>query len=84
MMSEQELDSLIETFYPGTAEEIRKKIADLRVQAMMFDMDIDWELLELVPKTQQKEAVWLTRWLNRFHESDNLAESPEQNLEEDI
>lgn len=83
-MNNLELDSLIETFYPGTAEEIRKRIADLRIQAMMFDMDVDIETLELVPKTQQKEAVWLTRWLNRFNEGDNFPETPEQNLEEDI
>ena len=52
--------------------------ADLKVQAMMFDMDIDWETLELTAKNDYKEAVWLTRWKEKVADGDAGAESPEQ------
>ena len=52
-------------------ETLHKKMADLKVQAMMFDMDIDWETLEVVPKSKAKlEAVWLTRWKDKVDQSD--------------
>lgn len=61
----------------------RRFIADLKIKAMMFDMDIDWDLLELTPKVQHTKPVWLERWLNRFDEGDNFPDSPEQNLDEE-
>jgi len=52
-------------------EILDKKVADLRIQAMMFDMDIDWETLEVVPKSKvEPEAIWLTRWKEKVDQSD--------------
>lgn len=48
-----------------------KLVADLRVQAMMFDMNIDWETLELVPKVQvEEDPFWLARWKEKRDQSD--------------
>lgn len=47
-----------------------KVLADLKIQSMMFDMDIDWDLLILVPKSDYKEAVWLTRWKEKQSQAD--------------
>lgn len=45
-------------------------IADLKIQAMLFDMDIDYETMSLVPKQTYKEAVWLTRWKDKQADAD--------------
>lgn len=45
-----------------TASEVSKTVADLLVQAMMFDMGIDWETGLLVPKQQDNTPFWLKRW----------------------
>lgn len=48
-----------------------KLVADLQVRAMMFDMCVDWETLELVPKVQvQEDPFWLTRWKEKRDQSD--------------
>ena len=47
-----------------------KTLADLRIQAMMFDMDVDLETASLVSKSQHKDAVWLTRWKEKREQSD--------------
>lgn len=60
-----------------SAEEI-EIINDLKIQAMLFGMLVDWETLGLVPKSSHTDAVWLTRWKNKRDDSDNLPESPEQ------
>lgn len=46
------------------------QLADLKVKAMLFNMDIDWEILDLVPKASQKAPNWLTRWKNKQAEAD--------------
>lgn len=52
-------------------ELLERKVADLKIQAMMFDMDIDWETLEVVPKSKtEPEAIWLTRWKEKVEQSD--------------
>lgn len=39
---------------------------DLLAQAMMFDMQVDWETLELVPKTElPQHPSYLQRWIDR-------------------
>lgn len=43
-------------------EAVTKKVADLKIQAMMFDMDIDFETLELIPKTKDTTPIWIKRW----------------------
>lgn len=61
----------------------RKKYADLKIQAMMFSMDIDIETWSLVPKSNYKEAFWITRYQEKLEQSDNLANQPEENWGED-
>lgn len=59
-----------------TPEE-RKAIADIKVRAMMFDMDIDWETAQLVPKRKEvQDPQWLTNFKNKRDESDNDPSSP--------
>ncbi len=45
-------------------------INDLKIQAMMFDLSIDWESLELVPVVKDQTPVWIKKWRNKFEESD--------------
>lgn len=47
-----------------------KKLADLTIQSMLFDMDIDLETATLVPKTVTKEQSWLTKWKNKRSDAD--------------
>jgi hypothetical protein len=49
---------------------IRKTHAELIIQSMLFDMDIDWETASLMPKSDYKEAVWLTRWKEKQSNAD--------------
>jgi hypothetical protein len=56
---------------------------DLRVQALMFDMDIDFESASLV-KTQPVAPKWLTRYKERQYELDNDPASAEQADWDDI
>ncbi len=54
-----------------TPEE-RKAIADIKVRAMMFDMDVDWETVTLVPKQKQtQDPQWLINFKNKREQSDN-------------
>lgn len=48
----------------------RKVVADLKIQSMLFDMDIDWETLTLVPKSTYVEPAWLARWKDRTADAD--------------
>lgn len=49
---------------------INRKVADIQIQAMLFNMDIDWELLELIPKETYKEPFWLSRWKDKMEQED--------------
>lgn len=51
-------------------EEQIKKIDDLRVQAMLFDMDIDWETASLVPKTKDETPFWIKKWKEKQYGAD--------------
>lgn len=58
-------------------KQMTKTLADLRVQAMLFDMAVDLEAATLVPKPALSPK-WLTRWKDKINDdSDNLPESPE-------
>ena len=57
----------------ATADKAVKKYNDLKVQAMMFDMDIDIETWGLVPKSTFQEPEWLTKWKEKEHASDTRA-----------
>lgn len=50
--------------------EAKRKLADLKVQAMMFDMDIDIETWSLVPKVKSEQPFWITRWREKEANSD--------------
>jgi hypothetical protein len=51
--------------------EIAKAVADLMVQAMMFDMDIDWENGTLTQKrVDAPEPFWKKRWMDKIHAAD--------------
>lgn len=44
---------------------------DLKIQAMLFDMDIDFETFELVPKRKKYEVPkWVERWKEKRAEAD--------------
>lgn len=49
---------------------LNKTLADLHIQAMLFDMDVDWETLQLAPKSDYTAPMWLTRWKEKVAESD--------------
>lgn len=41
-------------------------INGLKIQAIMFDMDIDWETLELIPiKKQEEPPIWIKKWRDK-------------------
>lgn len=46
------------------------RLNELRVQAMLFDMDIDLETFELVPKISYERPEWLERWQDKQDEAD--------------
>lgn len=45
-------------------------VDDLEVQGMIFDGDIDYETLEIIPKRSKKNRTWLDDYKDRMHESD--------------
>lgn len=51
-------------------EEISTRLADLKIQAMIFDMDIDIETWSLVPKDKFKHPFWIRRWREQQENSD--------------
>lgn len=52
-----------------TADDI-EILSDLKIQAMLFDLDIDIESLSLVPKSREIAPKWLTSWKEKVAESD--------------
>lgn len=46
------------------------KINDLKIQSIMFDMEIDWETLTLTPKVKDTTPIWIKRWQEKQAESD--------------
>ena len=54
----------------ATAKKLVKKVADLKIQSMMFDMDIDYETLSLVPKIEYREPKWLSSWKEKVAQGD--------------
>lgn len=53
---------------------------DLLIQAMMFDMDIDWETLDLVEKKKAEvsKKPWLDKWLDQQSESDYMPDGSDK------
>lgn len=63
---------------------VNKKVADIKIQSMMFDMDIDWETLELIPKTKETTPIWIKRWREKQDNSDYMLDgSDDQEWSED-
>lgn len=52
-------------------------LADLTVQAMMFDMDVDIETVSLVPKRKDNVPMWTKRWREKEHGADRKPEDYE-------
>lgn len=52
------------------AEEVIRAMNDLKIQAMMFDMDIDIETWTLLPKETFRHPVWIQRWREKEDNSD--------------
>lgn len=50
--------------------EIKARVDDLKIQAMMFDMDIDWEAASLMPKRKDETPFWVKRWQEKQAGSD--------------
>lgn len=54
-----------------TEEELEiEVISELKIQAMIFDMDIDYEALALIPKRKDNTPVWIKRWNEKRAEAD--------------
>lgn len=51
-------------------DELLSKVADLQIQAMMFDMDIDYETLSLTERIKYDQPIWLQRYKTKLDESD--------------
>lgn len=65
-------------------EQLATRIADLYIQAMIFDMDIDMELLTLVEKNTYVEPEWLARWKDKMENADYMADgSDDQEYDND-
>lgn len=48
---------------------------DLRLKAMLFDMDIDIETWSLMPKSEEEQQpVWLKKWKEKEHNGDRQPE----------
>lgn len=55
-----------------------KVYADLKIQSMLFDMNIDIETMSLTETVKHEKKPWLDRWKDKMNQADNGAESPEQ------
>lgn len=52
---------------------------DLQSQADMFDMEIDWETLNLVKrKVAFSKTPWLDKWLDQQSESDYMPDGSDK------
>lgn len=58
-------------------EQALKAVADLMVQAMMFDMQVDWETGTLIPKSTFVAPFWLTNWKDKTLNADRQPEDYE-------
>jgi hypothetical protein len=52
-------------------EQLLEAYAELQVQAMIFDMDVDIETWTLVPKSTYKEPRWITVWKEKQYGADH-------------
>lgn len=59
---------------PKQIEYLKKRSADLQVQSMLFDADIDWELLTLMEKSDYKEPGWVARWKTKQADADYMSD----------
>lgn len=49
---------------------VQEVYEELNTQAELFDMDIDWETLTLVPKLKSDDKQWLINWKEKLANSD--------------
>lgn len=62
--------------------EVIDKLADLTVQAAMFEMDIDIETMSLTPKKSYSLPIWIKRWRNKEQGSDRTPQDYEGGKDE--
>lgn len=43
----------------------QKTLADLTIQAMLFDMGIDLETASLTPKVKDPTPIWIRKWRDK-------------------
>lgn len=55
------------------------KYDDLLLQSLMFDMDIDWETAQLIPKKDNTDPQWLIAYRERMKHSDKQQDYITQN-----
>lgn len=55
----------------------RVTVADLQIQAMMFDMDVDVEAARLIPKRIDVVPIWIKKWKEKENGSDRNPEDYE-------
>jgi hypothetical protein len=57
-----------------------KALSDITIQAIMFDMDVDWETLQLTPKVKKEpEPFWKRKWReNREYQDFNELQDVDQ------
>lgn len=58
-------------------DEVMEVLADLQIQAMMFDMDIDLETASLVEKRKDNQPMWLKAWKDKENGGDRQPEDYE-------
>lgn len=63
---------------PEQVKTLREKYDDLKIQSMLFDMDIDLETLSLTERVKDSTPTWLRHWNEKRNQSDNDPASPDQ------
>lgn len=59
-----------------------KKYQELKAQAELFDMDVDWLALELIPKRVDTTPQWLKNWRERLSNDDRHFDNIIQGMED--
>lgn len=63
--------------------DITTALADLTIQSIMFDMDIDLETASLVPRQHAEEVpIWIKKWREKEHGADRKPENYEGGKDE--
>lgn len=72
----------VEVEFTSMSKAQRKAYADLLIQAMLFDMDVDWETWTLVPKKKDTVPFWQKKWRANEQSADRQPEDYEGGKDE--